>query len=183
MGWRAGLGLAFVSALSVGLMTPAAVLAQSTPSPAVQKLIEGRLAEFDALTKEVDAAGDDQAKLTAIAAKMAAAVKRTYADYQELDDDWNADQKKMVVTYGKDTGNDIMTRFAAAAAKVDAVVAKTDGTSGCTECDELFIVPGCQLRCCKGDKSPAGSTYGATPYECPPVEQKTCSHPGATCPQ
>jgi len=163
-----------------GLVAPS--LAQQTPDPAVQKLIDGRLAEFVELTKQVDAAGDDKAKLAELAAKIAAAVARTYADYEELDDDWNADQKKLVITYGQDAGNDVMKRLAEAAKKTDA--AASDGSSGgCTECVALVLIPGCQVRCCKGDKSPAGSTYGSTPWQCPPVEQKTCTNTGQGCPQ
>jgi hypothetical protein len=181
MGWTRTIGLALLSMTSVGgLVAPAS--AQSTPDPAVKKLIETRLAEFVELTKQVDAAGSDEAKLTELSKKIAAAVQRTYADYQQLDDDWNADQKKLVIEYGQDTGNDIMQRLVAAAKKADAAVA-APGTSGCTECDALVIVPGCQIRCCKGDRSPAGSNIALQPWECPPIEQKTCSELRPGCPQ
>jgi hypothetical protein len=186
MGWTRTIGLALLSTMmsSVmgvgGLVAPAS--AQNTPDPAVKTLIETRLAEFDALTKQVDAAGTDKAKLAELAKPMAAAVDKAHADYQELDDDWNADQKKLVIEFGQDTGNDIMQRFGEAAKKVDSVVASSGGT-GCTECDPLVIVPGCQIRCCKGDRAPEGSTFGAKAWECPPIEQKTCSELRPGCPQ
>jgi hypothetical protein len=182
MGWTRTIGLALLSMMMNvgGLVAPAA--AQSTPDPAVKKLIETRLAEFAELTKQVDAAGTDKTKLAELSKKIAAAVQRTYADYQELDDDWNADQKKLVVEFGRDAGNDIMQRLVAAAKKADAAVADP-GTSGCTECDELFIVPGCQIRCCKGDRSPVGSNIALQPWECPPIEQKSCSEVRPGCPQ
>ena len=70
MGWMRTIGLALLGTMAsltslAGLASPAS--AQSTPSPAVKKLIEARLAEFDALTKEVDAAGTDEAKLAELA--------------------------------------------------------------------------------------------------------------------
>jgi len=180
MGSTAGIGFVVVSLVALG--TPGLASGQSTPDPAVKKLIETRLGEFAELTKQVDAAGDDQAKLADLATKIAAAVERTYADYEELNTSWNADQKQLVITFGRDAGNDVMQRLVAAAQKANAAV-KDPGTSGCTECVALVLVPGCQVRCCKGDRSPVGSNVALNPWQCPPIEQKTCSEMRPGCPQ